>query len=288
MSISKILIVIAVLLSVKISIAQIKNVKTARVAINGNCEMCKATIENAGNQKRTATVTWNKDTKIADISYDSEQTSADDILKRIALAGYDNEKFRAPEDVYAKLHSCCRYDRAIKTIAKTDDTRMKLANKQVKLGHKVSPVDMLYNTYYSLKDALTRTDVNNAGVKAAEFVLIANKIEMDKLTKEEHQVWMKLGRELVLNAEEISKSKDIAKQRSAFSTLSEKVYALAKVSKHDSLVYYQHCPMYNNGEGANWLSKEKVVKNPYFGMQMLNCGNVQETIGIDSNNNLSH
>jgi len=36
--------------------------------------------------------------------------------------------------------------------------------------------------------------------------------------------------------------------------------------------------MYNNGKGANWLSKEEAVKNPYYGSQMLTCGSVQETI----------
>jgi hypothetical protein len=36
--------------------------------------------------------------------------------------------------------------------------------------------------------------------------------------------------------------------------------------------------MYNNGKGADWLSKEKEIKNPYYGSQMLNCGSVEETI----------
>ena len=63
--------------------------------------MCKATIEKAGNDKKLATVNWNENTKLASISYDSKQTSEQEILKRIALAGYDNEKFRAPDEVYA-------------------------------------------------------------------------------------------------------------------------------------------------------------------------------------------
>jgi hypothetical protein len=36
--------------------------------------------------------------------------------------------------------------------------------------------------------------------------------------------------------------------------------------------------MANYGKGANWLSKENAVKNPYYGSQMLTCGKVVETI----------
>ena len=36
--------------------------------------------------------------------------------------------------------------------------------------------------------------------------------------------------------------------------------------------------MANGGKGANWLSKENAVKNPYYGSQMLTCGSTVETI----------
>ena len=107
-SLSKIVMVIAVLLSSVNSFAQIKNEKTETVKIYGNCEMCKKTIEKAGNLKNVATVNWNKDTKMATLNYDGKKTNQDEILKRIALAGYDSEKFLAPDDVYAKLSDCCQ------------------------------------------------------------------------------------------------------------------------------------------------------------------------------------
>jgi hypothetical protein len=56
------------------------------------------------------------------------------------------------------------------------------------------------------------------------------------------------------------------------------MYAVAKVYKADETLYYQHCLMYNDGEGANWLSKENTVRNPYFGNAMLTCGKTTETI----------
>ncbi len=56
------------------------------------------------------------------------------------------------------------------------------------------------------------------------------------------------------------------------------MYVLIKNTNPEIIIYYQYCPMYNGGKGANWLSKENIIKNPYFGDQMLTCGRTIETI----------
>jgi hypothetical protein len=68
-------------------------------------------------------VDWNKDTKIATITYDEKKTNQDEILKRIALSGYDSDKFLAPDDVYAKLPECCQYERVNKTVTKKETSK---------------------------------------------------------------------------------------------------------------------------------------------------------------------
>jgi len=91
--------------------AQVNNAKTETVKIYGNCGMCKKTIEKAGNVEDIAKVEWNKDTKMATLTYDSTKTNQDEILQRIANAGYDSDKFTAPDKVYNNLHGCCQYER---------------------------------------------------------------------------------------------------------------------------------------------------------------------------------
>ena len=282
--------VIAVLLSSVNSFAQIKNATTETVKIYGNCGMCKATIEKAGNVNKVATVEWNKDTKMATLNYDSEKTNPDEILKRIALAGYDSEKFLAPDDVYAKLPGCCQYSRELKPVAKSNDAGMDMKNEHAKHNHNemaatntadtqnAPQLKAVFDNYFSVKDALVKTDAVTSSAKAAELVKAIKAVEMPKLSTEEHIAWMKVMKELTANAAQIAASKDVAKQRETFALLSKDMYELAKVSKQETPVYYQHCPMYNNGKGANWLSKEEAVKNPYYGSQMLTCGSVKETI----------
>jgi Cu(I)/Ag(I) efflux system membrane fusion protein len=45
-----------------------------------------------------------------------------------------------------------------------------------------------------------------------------------------------------------------------------------------STVYIQHCPMADSNNGADWLSQEKEIRNPYFGESMLKCGEVKKEI----------
>ena len=89
-------------------VAQIKNTKTETIQINGNCAMCKKTIEKAGTIKKMVRVIWDMDSKMAILTYNSNTINQDVILKWIALAGYDNEKYLAPDDIYAKLPACCK------------------------------------------------------------------------------------------------------------------------------------------------------------------------------------
>ena len=41
-------------------------------------------------------------------------------------------------------------------------------------------------------------------------------------------------------------------------------------------LYQDHCPMYNDGKGAVWISEAKAIKNPYYGGKMLTCGSVKK------------
>ncbi len=76
--------------------------------------MCKQTIEEAAFQKDVAIAVWNKDTKIAEIKFDSVATNANEILKRVAAVGYDNELFIASDEVYKGRPDCCQYERVLK------------------------------------------------------------------------------------------------------------------------------------------------------------------------------
>ncbi len=259
--------------------AQIKNPKTETVKIWGNCDMCKTTIEKATYKKGTAKAVWNDETKQATITYNTKTTTRNEVLKRVALAGYDNTIFAAPDAAYNNLPGCCKYDRPDKKEIKTPTTASATTTETPVKKNDVKPSSLqtVYDTYFDLKDALVKSDATIAASKAATLLKAINAIKMETLG-DNHMAYMKVESELKLHAEHISESKDIAHQRDHFSSLSTTMYQLLKTAKANTTVYYDHCPMYNDGKGANWLSKEVAIKNPYYGSMMLTCGKIQETI----------
>jgi copper chaperone CopZ len=286
--ISQLLVIITVLLSFTSCNAQIKNAKTETVKIYGNCGMCEETIEKAGNIKKIAKVDWNVDTKMATITYDAKLTDQDAILKRIALSGYDSDKFLAPDDVYNNLHGCCQYDRVAKVEVKTEPKTDVVAEDHSNYSNhseilkvstqKENQLKAVFDNYFEIKNALVKTDGNTASTTAGALLSAINAVKMETLKMDEHLVWMKVVANLKEDAEHISDTKDAGHQRDHFATLSKSVYELIQVSKQDTPTYFQHCPMANDGKGADWLSKENTIKNPYFGSMMLSCGKTVETI----------
>ncbi len=259
-----------------------KNSKTLSVKISGNCEMCEQTIETAANVKDEVSLDWNKDNKMAVVSYDSTKTNTDEILKRVALAGYDNEKFLATDDAYQKLAACCKYERSTKKAAQEpgDVQKNNIETKQdsVKQTVEVNQLILVSNSYFDLKNALIKSNATSAAEKAMSLSKVLSAVKMDKLQDAQHIVWMKVYKNLIAQSESIAKSNDIEAQRAQFITLSENMYGLMKVAQLETPVYFQNCPMYNDSKGANWLSLENGVKNPYYGSQMLTCGKTIETI----------
>ncbi len=281
----KLLMAMALMLSISTCFAEIKNAKVETVHIYGNCSICKKTIESAANVKNVVHIEWNKDTKMAILTYDEKKTNQDEILKRIGLAGYDSDKFLAPDNVYAKLETCCQYERTGKVVALVEDVKPVILAVEEKVVAPILATNIqeeklkeVFDSYFAVKDALVKTDGNLAATKAVSLLNSINSVKMESLTKEEHVEWMKVMKDLVFDAEHISETKDAGHQRDHFTSLSKNMYSVMKVSKQETPSYYQFCPMANKGKGANWLSKENIVKNPYYGSKMLGCGKTVETI----------
>lgn len=275
-----------------VSFAQFKNSKTASLKVYGNCDMCKAKIEKAGTQKGVSKTTWDEKTDMATITYDSKKTTTDVVLKKIALAGYDSDNFLAPDAAYNSLPGCCKYERVKKVAITTPvkDTAMAMNNnhsshhmnmdtpKTTMLVEEVNQLQAVFDNYFALKDALVKTDAATASSKATAILAAINAVQMNKMKMDEHMAYMKVEGALKKDATTISTIKAVGDQRNAFMDLSKNIIDLMKAVKPAEAVYVQHCPMYNDGKGADWLSKENVVKNPYYGSMMLSCGKTTETI----------
>lgn len=252
---------------------------TQTVKISGNCGMCKKTIEKAGNSADSK-VDWNEDNQTANVSFDASKTSLDVVLKNIALAGYDNEKYLASATTYAQLHGCCQYERTLSAPPANPENTPE--SKEESTGSssvaKAGNFQVIYDQYFQLKDALVASDRKTVAMGAAKLASLLTTLKSTDLTAAEQQAWKTQAIAITQYTKTLQEAENLAKQRVAFVSLSEEVYKLAKSSKPALLVYQQKCPMFNDGKGATWLSLNKDIKNPYYGAQMLTCGSTIQTI----------
>ncbi len=85
--------------------------KTDKIKVAGNCGMCKKKIETALKVSGITAADWDKTTKMLTVSYDTTKVNNEQIQQKVAAAGYDTPKFKAPKAAYEKLDDCCQYDR---------------------------------------------------------------------------------------------------------------------------------------------------------------------------------
>ena len=122
-----------------------------------------------------------------------------------------------------------------------------------------------YQQYLLLSDALINSDL--AITKEASMAL---ELGAKTLTG---------GEKLAGLAAKITAASDVEVQRALFSSLSNEMIAKVKaVGLQSGEVYVEYCPMALNDKGASWLSNQKLVRNPYYGDSMLDCGEIKETL----------
>lgn len=78
----------------------------------------------------------------------------------------------------------------------------------------------------------------------------------------------------------MNKETDVAGWRDEFVSLSTVLirWVMEFGNPGTEKVYVQHCPMANSDQGADWLSMDEDIRNPYYGSQMLTCGITEDTL----------
>ncbi|GAB3532487.1 hypothetical protein GCM10027443_16430 [Pontibacter brevis] len=138
-------------------------------------------------------------------------------------------------------------------------------------------ISQLVSQYMIMKDALVASDASAAKASANEVLEIAKAMPVATLTGDEKAYAEEKREEVVSSATKIAEANDLEAQRENFELLSESVFSMAKAfDAADQTLYYQHCPMAMNNQGAYWLSSNEEIRNPYFGEQMLKCGSTEE------------
>lgn len=146
----------------------------------------------------------------------------------------------------------------------------------VKFQHQLQKV---VANYVALKDEFVLSSATNTNKIISQLKVSLYKVDMQLLKDPTaHQTWMRFLKEITSNVKLMEASTGIKKQRTAFIQLSSAMIQSVKTFGINKKIYNQFCPMANDNKGANWLSFQENIKNPYFGDAMLTCGSTEETI----------
>lgn len=88
-----------------------QNIEKQEFKVKGNCNMCKSRIEQTAQKAGANSAHWDLEHQILELEISTEHSSFDKILKQIAEAGHDNERYTASEETYNNLPECCLYER---------------------------------------------------------------------------------------------------------------------------------------------------------------------------------
>ena len=144
---------------------------------------------------------------------------------------------------------------------------------------KTVSIKEIVEAYLQLKNALAKDDTK--GAADAGNVMVAKFARFNKkgLTTKQVKTYADIEDDAKENAEHIgANAGKLEHQREHFEMLSKDVYDLVKNFGAGQILYYDNCPMYNDGKGANWLSETKEIANPYLGKSMPTCGSIKETL----------
>jgi hypothetical protein len=140
-------------------------------------------------------------------------------------------------------------------------------------------VKEIWTAYVALKDALVASNAEQASEKATAVQSALQRADSTGLSSEAKAIWKGQVQELTVPLSAIQQTKEMEQQRMAFEKVSEATLKLMQDwGAKGATIYKQYCPMALDNKGAFWLSDESQIRNPYFGDEMLKCGEVQEVV----------
>jgi Cu(I)/Ag(I) efflux system membrane fusion protein len=163
-------------------------------------------------------------------------------------------------------------------VADTSEKKVVIEKLNVDVNFQ-SQLQKVVASYLELKNEFVLSKIENTTEIISKMDAALKNVDMKLLKKPTaHSIWLDLSKEIKSSISIMKSSVGIKTQRIAFIQLSSVMIKTVKTFGINKKIYNQFCPMANNDTGANWLSYQENIKNPYFGDAMLTCGNVEETI----------
>lgn len=141
----------------------------------------------------------------------------------------------------------------------------------------------LLENYMNAKDALAEDNFETARSHLSEFRSeVINNKEMNN-HGEHSQMHASHHRSMIEAVNDADQAGDLKELRSAFKNITTNlVKALENQDYSGETLYLQYCPMAAGNEGAEWISDQEKIINPYMGKKMPSCGKTKKEINPEN------
>jgi Cu(I)/Ag(I) efflux system membrane fusion protein len=130
--------------------------------------------------------------------------------------------------------------------------------------------------YLDIKDALVATDTEKCIAATTNFIAAMEQLQASFPKDNKAYIYID---SLLAYSKKIDNAITIPNKRSMFSLLSNSMNQFLKsIEIKNAHIYHQFCPMALHDTGAFWLSQDQDIKNPYFGKEMLECGETVDSL----------
>lgn len=142
---------------------------------------------------------------------------------------------------------------------------------------------VLLHAYYNVQDALVASDTAKASAAALKLAAAADSLKVNEIKGDTSGVLKLTAQDYAGTisgfARGLAGEATLEAKRKEFKMIVEALYPLFQTVHYDGeKAYWVHCPMAFDNTGADWISRDSAVLNPYFGDKMLKCGSVVSTI----------
>lgn len=137
--------------------------------------------------------------------------------------------------------------------------------------------------YYTMTSAFVQEDSAKANAAAFAFTKSVEGISEKELKADSAIVALvtSLKTNVQNSAMQIPGEKNWDEKRRSLQTASDMLFDMLRTVQYKGgKVFQQFCPMAFDNTGANWLSANPEIRNPYFGDKMLECGEVKDSISF--------
>ncbi len=131
--------------------------------------------------------------------------------------------------------------------------------------------------YFWLEDAMFNKNADDIALAAGLMKCKTKNVSEKNIWGKGYTAWDNHKESLLKNLNLILEEKPITEQQAYFNKISETIYCMIKnFNIIDTKAYAAFCPIALKNKGAIWVGNGRLLRNPYLGNKMPDCGEIIE------------